>query len=205
MRIWLSESFYLGDLNNKMIFYISDLHIDDQKIFDKCSRPFKDLNEYKQEIIKRWNNKVSAKDIVYVLGDLVEDNAKGALNIFKELNGTKHLIVGNHDLNLFDEIEKSGLFESIKFIDLIIDNDRKVCICHYPVMDWMEFNRDGILVYGHVHNKTQKNGEAYREIKEYYSKKPAYNCGVDVTNFEPVTLDEMIKLKEANKDAAYIN
>ena len=88
-----------------MIFYISDIHFDDQKIFDKCSRPFKDLNEYKEEIIKRWNKKVNQDDVVYVLGDIVEDNSKASIGIFKKLNGIKHFIVGNHDLNLLKDIE----------------------------------------------------------------------------------------------------
>ena len=60
------------------------------------------------------------------------------------------------------------------------------------------------LVHGHVHNKTYKNRKAYQEIKQYYLDKPAYNCGVDVTNYEPVTLDEMIRLKEENQDDPYI-
>lgn len=188
-----------------MIFYISDIHFDDQKIFDKCKRPFKDLFEYKQEIITRWNKKVSKNDIVYVLGDIAEDSSPQCINIFKELNGIKHFIIGNHDLLLLKEIEKSGIFESIDYMKVIDDEGRKVCICHYPVMDWMEFNRNGMLVYGHVHNKTILNGEAYAEIKKYYLNKPAYNCGVDVTNYEPVTLNEMIALKEENKDGPYIN
>lgn len=53
--------------------------------------------------------------------------------------------------------------------------------------------------------KDCQNGKAYAEIKQYYLDKPAYNCGVDVTNYEPVTLDEMIRLKELNKDGPYIN
>ena len=40
-----------------MIYYISDIHLDDQKIFDKCSRPFSGLKEYKEEIIRRWNGR----------------------------------------------------------------------------------------------------------------------------------------------------
>lgn len=75
---------------------------------------------------------------------------------------------------------------------VIEDEGRKVCIYHYPVMDWMEFNRNDMLVYGHIHNKTVLNGEAYAEIKKYYLNKPAYNCEVDATNYEPVTLNEMI-------------
>lgn len=188
-----------------MIFYISDIHFDDQKIFDKCKRPFNNLQEYKEEIIKRWNNKVKEDDIVYVLGDIVEDNSPHTIEVFKKLNGIKHFIIGNHDLNVLEDIKCSGIFESIDFMKVIDDSGRKVCICHYPVMDWMEFNRNGMFVYGHVHNKTENNGAAYAEIKQYYLNKPAFNCGVDVTNYEPVTLEEMIKLKEDNKNGPYIN
>lgn len=187
-----------------MIYYISDIHFNDQKIFDKCTRPFSGLEEYRQEIILRWNRKVKSNDIVYVLGDIAEDTSIESVNLFRQLNGIKHFIIGNHDLKLLEVIKESHIFESINFMDLIDDEGRKVCVCHYPVMDWMEFNRNGILVYGHVHNKTAKNGKAYQEIKQYYLDKPAYNCGADVTNYEPVTLDEMIKLKEENKDGPYI-
>ena len=53
-----------------MIFYISDIHFNDQRVFDKCSRPFKNLEEYKEKIILNWNRKVKEDDIVYVLGDI---------------------------------------------------------------------------------------------------------------------------------------
>lgn len=187
-----------------MIYYISDLHFKDQSIFDKCKRPFKDLKVFENTIINNWNNKVTDNDIIYVLGDIgsIEPTS---INVFKNLNGHKHLIIGNHDHEILGHIKESNIFESIKFIDLIIDNDRKVCLCHYPLMDWMGFNRNGYLVYGHIHNKTIANGCAYRQIKDYYLDKPAYNCGCDVTGYVPVTLDEMIKLKEEHKDDPYIN
>ena len=139
------------------------------------------------------------------LGDIVKDDDVSAIKIFEKLKGHKHFIVGNHDHLILEEIRKSNIFESVKFIDLIMDKDRKVCICHYPLMDWMEFNREGILVYGHIHNKTPKNGYAYKMMKDYYANLPAYNCGVDVCEFEPRTLDELIHLKEVNKDEPYIN
>ena len=187
-----------------MIYYISDLHFNDQSIFDKCKRPFKDLKDFENTIINNWNNKVTNNDIVYVLGDIGSIDPT-SINIFKNLNGHKHLIIGNHDHEILDYIKESNIFESIKFIDLIIDNNRKVCLCHYPLMDWMEFNRNGYLVYGHIHNKTIANGYAYKQIKDYYLDKLAFNCGCDVTGYSPVTLDEMIKLKEEHKDDPYIN
>ncbi len=188
-----------------MIYYIADTHFRDQAIFDKCKRPFESLDEMEKVIIKKWNAKVKEEDTVYVLGDITKDDDLSSLEIFYKLNGHKHLIVGNHDHLLLEEIKTSNAFESVKFIDLIMDNNRKVCICHYPLMDWMEFNRQGILVYGHIHNKTPNNGHPYKMIKDYYKDLPAYNCGVDVCEFEPKSLDEFITLKEANKDEPYIN
>ncbi len=188
-----------------MIYYISDTHLDDQAIFDKCKRPFSSLDEMKNVIISNWNKKVTDDDTVYVLGDIVKDDEPKSLDTFRLLKGHKHLIVGNHDHKLLKDIEESNIFESIKFIDVIIDSDFKVCICHYPLMDWMEFNRGGLFVYGHIHNKTPKNGIAYAEIKDYYKDKKAYNCGVDVTGFEPRTLKELMTLKEENIHEPFIN
>lgn len=188
-----------------MIYYISDIHFSDQRVFDKCNKPFEDLDDYKNEIIKRWNNKVSQNDTVYVLGDISDGVDKNSITIFNKLNGTKHLIVGNHDEPILEEIVESRAFESVQFIKLIDDGNRKVCLCHYPLMDWMEFSRDGYHVYGHVHNKTNLNNHAYVEIKKYYKNKRAFNASVDVTNYEPVTLDEMISLKEVNVNEPYIN
>lgn len=188
-----------------MIYYILDTHFRNQDIFDKCNRPFKSLDEMESTVISKWNNKVNDVDVVYVLGDVAKDDDVSAIQIFNKLKDHKHLIVGNHDHLILEEIRKLKIFESVKLIDLIMDKDRKVCICHYPLMDWMEFNREGILVYGHIHNKTSKNGYAYKMMKDYYANLPAYNCGVDVCEFEPRTLDELIHLKEVNKDEPYIN
>ncbi|MBR1676233.1 MAG: hypothetical protein IJ706_02870 [Clostridia bacterium] len=156
-------------------------------------------------IVNNWNNRVNNDDIVYVLGDIVKDDDILSIQIFKSLKGHKRLIVGNHDNLLLAEIEKANIFESIKFIDVFIDSDKKICVCHYPLMDWPEFNRGGYLIYGHIHNKTADNGDSYKLMKDYYKGLPAYNCGVDVTGFLPRTLEELIHLKEKNKDEPYIN
>ena len=150
-------------------------------------------------------------DLLLIAGDLfhrqpLHRELKELNYLFSRLSKTKVVfIVGNHDYDMIEAIKKACVFESIKFIDLIIDGDYKVCICHYPLMDWMEFNRDGLLVYGHIHNKTEKNGYAYKLMKDYYKNLKAYNAGVDVIDFEPRTLKELMKLKEVNKDEPYIN
>ncbi len=187
-----------------MIYYIADIHFDDLLVFKKCHREYS-IEQYRELIIDNWNSRVNDDDDVYILGDVAEDNFTGVIDILRKLKGKKYLIVGNHDEKLEKLYEESRLFLDISFIKLIIDNGRKVCLCHYPLMDWMEFNREGILVYGHIHNKTALNGPAYAQMKEYYKDKPAYNAGVDVIGFKPRTLDELITIKEKNKDAPYIN
>lgn len=188
-----------------MIYYISDIHFRDERIFKICKRPFKSLFEMEDYIINKWNEKVNDEDVVYVIGDIGKETDDTIIDIFKRLKGHKHLIVGNHDHSLLDSIEKSNVFESIKFIDLIKDGDYEVCLCHYPLLDWNDFNRGSILVYGHIHNKTESNGDIYKLIKEYYKNLKAFNAGVDVINFVPRTLEELMKLKEVNKDEPYIN
>ena len=47
-----------------------------------------------EALLSKWNAKVKADDIVYILGDLFFRAAK-VEPILKALNGRKHLIVGN--------------------------------------------------------------------------------------------------------------
>lgn len=188
-----------------MIYYISDLHLGDERVFLHCRRPFKDLREMEEELAKRWNAKVKEDDVVHLLGDLVDPSCPESLGTLKRFNGHKRLILGNHDLPLLREIEGSGIFESIGYIEEIEDEGRKVCLSHYPMMDWMDYSYGSYLVYGHIHNKTESNGKEYGQMKEYHKDKRAYNASVDVIGYEPRALDELIKLKEENEHEPYIN
>ena len=153
-----------------MIFYTSDIHFRNKYVFEKCNRPFKNIYDFENSFITKRNSKVNKNDIIYVLGDLIGDDPE-ALKIYLKLNGIKHLIIGNHDQMYLKQIKKLNIFKTISFIKEIIDSEFKVCLCHYPLMDWINFNKDGILVYGHIHNKNIKNGIAYEQIKNYYSDK----------------------------------
>lgn len=57
-----------------MKYYISDLHIGHKNILSFDNRPFFDLEDMKQTIIRNWNSVVSAHDDVYVLGDMFWNN-----------------------------------------------------------------------------------------------------------------------------------
>ena len=189
-----------------MIYYISDLHLGDQRIFNLSKRPLSSLDGYENCLIEKWNQKVNEDDDVYILGDLANGDAKKVRNFFSKTKGRKHLILGNHDEDYLAEYSLTKSFVSINRLDYIIDDGRKVCICHYPLLDWFSGNEIIYHVFGHIHNKNAANsGYMYKQIKDYYSDKPAFNASVDVINFEPVTLNELIKLKEENSNDSYIN
>ena len=188
-----------------MHFYISDLHLGDDRIFALCRRPFSSLEDMETNIVEKWNGKVTDNDDVYILGDLGNGSADIITRFFFKVKGRKHLIVGNHDEAFLREYSMTGLFDSIEHIAYINDNGRKVCLCHYPLMDWFSGHETIYQVYGHIHNKTEENGKMYADIRHYYTDKLAFNASVDVIGFEPVTLDELIKFKEGRKHDPYIH
>lgn len=175
-----------------MIYYISDTHFFHENIIRICKRPFIDLERMHSVIISNWNKKVKPEDEIYILGDLSykcpDAGYQQLFNLIKNLNGKKHLIIGNHDrkwLKSYNNQCKEKLFESIDiYKDIYDDQNRRVIMFHYPIEDWDGQYRGSYHLYGHVHNSD--NG--YKIIPN------RYNVGVDVNNFEPKTLDELISL-----------
>lgn len=68
------------------------------------------------------------------------------------------------------------------------DEGRKVILFHYPIVDWNHKHYVSYHLYGHVHDSAGKDIE-YMKIE-----KRAFNVGIDVNNYEPMTLDELIKV-----------
>lgn len=79
-------------------YVISDLHFGHTNIL-KFSGPLRGgttSKEHDEWLITQWNSVVTKQDLVYVLGDVAFN--KEALKNIKRLKGTKHLILGNHDI-----------------------------------------------------------------------------------------------------------
>lgn len=113
-------------------------------------RPFRTTDEMHKVLRKHHNEVVAADDIVYHLGDFAYGpGAKSwqqVRSLLEGLNGTHHLILGNHDhLDAFKYVE-SG-FASVH--TSLVLNDTTVLI-HDPAVAGVL--RDKNYIHGHTHS-----------------------------------------------------
>ena len=95
------------------IFFTADLHLGHTNIIKYCKRPFQNVDEMNAKLIENWNETVSDKDEIYVVGDFAFMGTKNVEEILKHLRGRKYLLRGNHDKGL-NETMALKYFEWIK-------------------------------------------------------------------------------------------
>ncbi|MBQ2639309.1 MAG: metallophosphoesterase [Bacilli bacterium] len=138
-----------------------------------------------EKLIANWNAKVKPEDIVYHLGDFAfrgaNMNLDRIIEFYNRLNGKKILIIGNHDLDWIDKVADKLEYKPVDYLEIKDGNDI-VVLCHYPIEDWDGKHHGTMHVHGHIHG---------RDIISHLPNR--FNAGVDVRNYEPVTLEEMKK------------
>lgn len=182
-----------------MIYYISDMHFGHENILKFDHRPFMTADEMAGVIISRWNQRVTAEDTVYVLGDAFWKNEAQSMEIFRRLNGHKHLVSGNHDRikgNL------GRLWESISVYNVVQDGAKTVVLCHYPIPFYQNQHYGAVMLYGHVHN-SREYGFLEKWKKELQQEKiPTLminvGCMLPYMDYAPRTLDELLAANSGN-------
>ena len=138
-----------------------------------------------EKLIANWNAKVKPEDIVYHLGDFAfrgaNMNLDRIIEFYNRLNGKKILIIVNHDLDWIDKVADKLEYKPVDYLEIKDGNDI-VVLCHYPIEDWDGKHHGTMHVHGHIHG---------RDIISHLPNR--FNAGVDVRNYEPVTLEEMKK------------
>jgi len=157
------------------MFVTSDTHWYHSRILEYCDRPFKSVEKMNQALIKNWNKAVGEYDVIFHLGDVGFGSKKHMADLIQQLNGYKILIMGNHDKRRsvgwwldvgFQEVYKKPVpFQNIIF-------------SHEPVSMEKLFDYD-FNIHGHTHLQCLEDD---RYI----------NVSVDVTEFIPVDLGDMI-------------
>lgn len=75
-----------------MIYFIADTHFYHNNIIKYCDRPFEDVEEMNNYIVKKWNSVVKPNDIILHLGDVGFGLKEQLIPLIASLNGNKILI-----------------------------------------------------------------------------------------------------------------
>lgn len=178
-------------------FFISDLHFGHKNVLAYDNRPFVNIEENDKELIRRWNEVVTDIDTVYILGDISWYSTPQTIEIVKQLKGSKHLIIGNHDNKLIKSREFRDLFESISdYKEIRIDNQILV-LSHYPIPCFNKHFHGAYHFYGHVHNSFEWNMMKYhRYLMQTLYMKPCnmfnVGCMIPYIDYTPRTFNEIV-------------
>jgi len=181
-----------------MIFFTADTHFCHSNIIGSCERPFTDVFEMNKAMIDNWNSLITNRDEIYILGDfLYKGKGKDANEILSKLKGRKYLIKGNHEKYLDDPEFKPEAFEWINNYHIFKHEGVKIVLFHYPMLSWDGSYRGSVHLYGHVHN-SGNNYPEYGEKLQLLGPR-AFNVGVDVNGFYPVSIKEIFERVEKAK------
>ena len=136
-----------------------------------------------QSIIDNWNNTVSRKDTVYILGDFAWKNH---LHYIGALKSHKILLLGNHDR------ASKTVYGNLTAVHDILQkefNKRLMIMCHYPMRSWNGRVHGSWMLHGHCHCKLSP-------------MRNTIDVGCDGNNYLPYSLDDIFK-KMADNNAKF--
>ena len=103
-----------------MIYYTADLHIGHTNVLRHCDRPFINVEDMNEALIRNWNARINRLDTVYIIGDLFFRNKVPAETYLSVMKGRKHLITGNHDSSWMKKTNWPVFFESVNAFQTIL-------------------------------------------------------------------------------------
>lgn len=130
-------------------------------------RGFSCAEEMNEHIIKIWNNTISKRDGVYLLGDITIE--KNNYSILDRLNGIINVVLGNHD----QRQHVKHLAGHVNSVAGMIDYKKHCILTHCPVHpSQLEF-RYKYNIHGHVHENSlddERYINACAEVIDYTPK-----------------------------------
>ena len=176
------------------IWVISDTHFRHNNILkfrdsnsgDLVRPMFADVDEMDEHMIERWNSVVKQGDIVYHLGDVLVGDKEWLKSNWSRLNGSKRLIVGNHDDIKF--LAGGGFFAKVQMWRMFPEFG--LMFSHVPlhissllrlVDKSGKYPQDAetlLNVHGHIHQNPSPEG-------------PYRNVSVEAINYTPVNIEEL--------------
>ena len=187
-----NKQFIYTEKDAEKMFFTSDTHFCHENIIKYCKRPFANIAENDEEIIRRWNEKVPEDGIVFHLGDVAFGDPERVDNILERLNGTIYLVIGNHDWLRIVNNHKWRFEMMTQQINMKIGK-RHIILNHYPMLAFSGAWRGEDATYqlfGHVHTSPYTDkGLDQQRMKYLFTSQ--YDVGVDNNNFTPIRWKEV--------------
>lgn len=188
----------------KIDWFTADLHIGHTNIIQYCKRPFASVREMNEAIVDLWNETVRPHHSVAILGDVCLGKVRETLPVLAQMQGRKHLIMGNHDqchpmhrraykmramYRAIGEINGDMTLTQWWRPDAPVPNGG-AWLNHFPYAhnefttdkfaDWRIKDTHNWLIHGHVHDRWRQRG---REI----------NVGIDAWGGRLVHVDQIVE------------
>ena len=186
-----------------MIYFTSDLHLGHANAIGFTSRPFLDVEQMNDGLIRNINETVMANDELWILGDFAfKVNMAAAKQFRDQINcKTVHIITGNHD----KDYTSDHIFQSVQHYKELKTEYGKFILFHYPIYEWNGAHNGTIHLHGHIHSTGSYNTANLQ--KKYIDRFPEksfmkdsalglriYDVGVDANNYRPISITQIAEL-----------
>ncbi len=163
-------------------WFTADTHFNHANIIKYCNRPFSDVVEMNETIIKNWNDRVGKDDLVYHLGDFCFGRSDAEFDMyFRRLNGLIVFIKGNHDKLAWQN--RSKFYASSASYREIDIKGQDITLCHYAMRVWNKSHHGSWHLYGHSHGSLPDDPNAR-----------SFDVGVDCHNYAPIEFEEVARI-----------
>lgn len=171
------------------VWFTSDTHFYHENILRYCSRPFKDISDMNETLIRRWNETVPPDGFVFHLGDFAFGGSKEWNEVISRLNGRIYLILGNHDMKQIKQ-GVMGRFEHVTKQMTIRVGGQTVVLNHNPFLAYGGAYRNVWQLFGHVHSgPLSEQGKDIGRLAYLFPRQ--CDVGVDNNDFRPVSFIEV--------------
>ncbi len=158
------------------LWFTADTHFGHAGALSLYRRPFGSVAEMNAAMIARWNETVGPGDEVWHLGDFaLRTGAAQAADLLRQLNGRKHLVIGNNDppeIVALPEWQDTAAYAEIR------PDGRLLVLCHYAFRTWNGMAKGALNLHGHSHGRLKP---LPRQT----------DVGVDAWDFRPIGLEQL--------------
>lgn len=137
-------------------FLISDTHFNHKSILTLTlrGREYDTLEAMEDDIVSRWNSKVSDDDLVYFLGDFALGGSKLITRLVSRLKGRIIFVKGNHDPDKSTKWYLDKGFYGFSADPIILDN--WYILSHEPI-GYLTDRMPYVNIHGHTHEECFDN------------------------------------------------